>query len=87
MAMVNRTCTKCQQQKDVSRFGRNKSLKGGISYWCLDCWREYHTEYRQANRESIRERNRLYAVKYYKIRKARRMAAREKSAMENESRS
>ena len=81
MAMVKRTCTKCLQEKDVSQFGRNKGLKGGITYWCRQCWREYHAEYRQTNRESIRTRNRLYAVKYYKVRKARLMAARAKAAM------
>lgn len=87
MAIVNRTCTKCQKQKDIRRFGKSKSLKGGITYWCLDCWREYHAEYRQANRQRIRDRNRQYAVKYYKVRKASLMAARAKFAMEHKIRS
>ena len=85
MEMLNRTCTKCGQQKDANQFGRNKGLKGGITYWCLECWRKYNAEYRQTNRERIRERNRQYSIKYYKARKASRMAAREKSAMEYES--
>jgi hypothetical protein len=69
MEVVKRTCTKCRQQKDVGEFGKNKSLKGGISYWCLQCWRKYHAEYRERNREKIRARNREYSVRYYKAHK------------------
>ncbi len=84
MAVVERTCTKCRQQKDVGEFGKNKSLKGGISYWCLQCWRKYHAEYRERNREKIRTRNREYAVWYYKIRKERLKAARESGQLEKQ---
>jgi len=83
MARVLRTCTKCGQEKDIEDFGRNKSLKGGLSYWCLDCWRKYHAEYRERNREEIRTRNREYAVRYYKVRKARLKAIRESGQSQN----
>jgi hypothetical protein len=64
-----KTCTKCLESKPISKFGRSKSVKGGITYWCHDCWRSYHNEYRRKNRELIRERNRDYSIKYYSTHK------------------
>jgi DNA-directed RNA polymerase subunit RPC12/RpoP len=76
MEIATRTCTKCRKQKDVGQFGKNKRLKGGMSYWCLDCWREYHAEYRIENRYKIRARNREYSAKYYRAHKDKVKAAR-----------
>jgi hypothetical protein len=82
MEVGSRTCTKCLQQKTVSEFGKSKSLKSGLSYWCLECWRKYHAEYRQKNRELIRVRSREYSVRYYRAHKDQVKASRAKYRMQ-----
>jgi len=38
-------CTKCKQIKPLTEFGKNKQSKDGITYWCLQCKREYAKDY------------------------------------------
>ena len=87
MEVDSRTCTKCLQQKTVSEFGKSKSLKSGLSYWCLECWRKYHAEYREKNRELIRVRNREYSVRYYRTHRDQVKATRAKYRMQRQNES
>jgi len=38
-------CTKCKKSKDKSRFGKDKRLNVGLSYWCIKCEKEYQHAY------------------------------------------
>ena len=76
MKMETKTCTKCGQEKPLSEFGKDGGHKDGFSYWCFQCWRKYHAEYRDKNREKIKARNKEYWAKYYEKNKERLKAAR-----------
>lgn len=76
MEMKTKTCTRCGQEKPLSEFGKNRGLKDGFSYWCRQCWRKYHAEYREKNRARITAHNKQYWVGYYQEHKERIRAAR-----------
>ena len=56
-----KTCTKCKVEKDVVEFHKNKYKKDGLKSECKYCQKEY----REANKELIKERKK----KYYKANK------------------
>lgn len=35
--MSNKTCGKCKQELDISRFSKCKKQKDGLMYWCKMC--------------------------------------------------
>lgn len=68
-----KTCSKCQQVKSLSDFGKDKSKKDGLRTICKECdrarSRKYHhdnrnienqkwREWAKQNRETLREKNR-----------------------------
>ena len=56
-----KTCSKCKVKKPVSEFNKDKKTKDGLSYECKSCEREY----RQANKERMKE----YKKEYYQANK------------------
>lgn len=72
--VIARTCTKCNEMKEVCSFNRNSRRLGGVTSICKDCMKdhrshtresraEYVRKYYEANREQIAEKNQ----KYYQI--------------------
>ena len=64
---MQKTCTKCEQEKPLTDFVRLYSGKDGVTYDCKDCRNARQTKNRNANRESAlkresnwRENNREY---------------------------
>lgn len=53
-------CTKCKEVKDLTEFGKDKSMKDGLYSSCLVCKREDKRIYRENNREKVLERLRIY---------------------------
>jgi Recombination endonuclease VII len=46
-----KTCPSCGQTKSEAEFGRNRSLKDGLSFNCLDCNRQHNrARYRESRR-------------------------------------
>lgn len=41
---MNKTCTKCGQEKVIDLFSRSKSHAGGYSTWCKDCHKARRSE-------------------------------------------
>ena len=35
-----KTCTKCGRELPLSAFGKHRSMKDGLSYWCKECSRK-----------------------------------------------
>ena len=57
-----KTCWKCEQTKELTEFGPNKSKPDGLSSECRPCKREQDREYAAKNRERVNVR----AKKWYK---------------------
>jgi len=68
---LTKICPKCQAEKSVSEFGKNKYNKDGLQYWCRDCRRQYQQnhkkeiaifqkQYYQDNKKQLLENNRQY---------------------------
>ena len=51
--MTIKTCTKCEQEKELIEFSKDKSRKDGYQSQCKCCVREY----RQANKKEIAEKS------------------------------
>jgi hypothetical protein len=52
---MNKKCTKCQEEKNISLFNKNKNTKDGLNYWCTPCKLQYQKENRtkeKANRNA-----------------------------------
>ena len=56
-----KTCSTCKIQKDPEGFNKDKSKKDGLHGKCKACKVIYSAEYREVNREKIRENR----AKYY----------------------
>ena len=59
--MKTKTCIKCKEKKSIKEFGRNKSSKDGLNYYCKQCANKYSKEYRIKNLNKLRRRARIYS--------------------------
>lgn len=59
--MKTKICTKCKVDKALSEFGKNRTTKDGLRYWCKTCRLEDNRSYRQKNKEAVKE----YRQRYY----------------------
>lgn len=51
-----KVCTKCNIEKDLDCFAKNKYSKDGLRNDCRDCYRETRRIYRQNNKEKLKEK-------------------------------
>lgn len=58
--MTMKTCTKCNEEKALSEFHKNKCKKDGLQYTCKACVCAYKEAYHTANREKIAEKQKRY---------------------------
>ena len=67
-------CTKCGEEKDLSKFSKKTDSRDGYRSSCKKCEREYkednkerlsiaNSEYRKNNKEKIKERDSIYYIK------------------------
>lgn len=50
-----KTCSDCGQAKPLDQFSPRKSTKDGLNYKCRECTSLRNREYREANRERLRQ--------------------------------
>lgn len=55
-----KVCTKCQSEKAVTDFHRDKSKTDGLRAWCKDCVSAHQSVYTKANRERITQVHAAY---------------------------
>jgi len=56
MSVKTKKCKKCNVEKSLDEFVKNKSCKDGRAGTCLDCWHAYQSEYYQKNKDRINKR-------------------------------
>ena len=60
-----KVCNKCGQEKELCEFNKDKRNKDGHKNQCKSCKKEYRKDYRNENKEKIRERQKEYDKKRY----------------------
>lgn len=55
-----KTCTKCNTEKDESCFKVRKERKGALNSMCRDCCSIQRREYKDKNKEKLRQNNKEY---------------------------
>lgn len=60
--MQTKVCKKCEIEKDICFFQKDKSKKDGYRNSCKECQREYHKNYYEANRHHINEKNTKWKI-------------------------
>lgn len=55
-----KVCTKCSENKPLTEYHRNKTLKDGYRNECKPCVRKYREAYNSANKDKIRARDKAY---------------------------
>ena len=54
-------CSKCNKEKSLDEFGKDKYKKGGVSSWCKKCCNERNKNWKVVNSEKVNK----YKRKYY----------------------
>jgi len=58
-----KVCSKCKEVKDESEFYKDKSKKDGLRPDCKVCVKKQDIQYRQKNKDKIKERKKKYCLK------------------------
>lgn len=56
-----KTCGKCNTEKDLFEFNKNKSKKDGHSNYCKKCSSNWYKKYYQSNKNKIKMKNNIWA--------------------------
>lgn len=62
---MTRYCPSCQQEKDISNYGKNNSYKDGYQVYCDSCLKKKRTEYYNKNKQKLINKS----INYYNKRK------------------
>lgn len=55
-----KTCTKCNEEKELTEFHKASSNRDGLRYWCKPCVAEYKKRHYAENKEAKAEYDRRY---------------------------
>lgn len=55
-----RVCQKCNQDKSIKEFSKDKTRKDGLAKWCKLCASEYFKAYRKNNKEILKQKHKRY---------------------------
>jgi hypothetical protein len=66
--MKTKRCGKCDKQKNITNFYKDKTVKDGLCFSCIVCCKKYKKEYYLKNKETINSKN---TINYYKNKKKR----------------
>lgn len=58
-----KVCTKCLAEKELDEYNKYKKSKDGLNYWCRACCNAEKKAYRESNKGSVSEANRVYYEK------------------------
>lgn len=58
--MKTKICSKCNQEKEITCFGKDKNRKDGFSFYCKDCKKEEFKLYYNHNKQKINEKHKEY---------------------------
>jgi superfamily II helicase len=47
--MTTKICPKCKEEKETTKFNKNKRTKSGISVYCKECEKERNSNFRKSN--------------------------------------
>jgi len=56
---MKKTCTRCQNTKEISEFHNNIAQNDGLDTWCIECRKQYRKEY--MSKENAERRRKEHA--------------------------
>lgn len=62
--MITKKCSKCNLDKIISSFQKQKSSKDGLQGWCCSCKREYVNDWRKNNPDKVKITKMRYREKH-----------------------
>lgn len=71
--MKTKVCSRCKEEKSLSKFYKDKSKKSGVVSWCKECRSKKHKEWRKNNPEKVKEINKRFREKNLHYHKEYRM--------------
>jgi len=60
--MKTKVCSKCEEEKDLSEFYKQKKKKDGLRSQCKTCMNDFNKEYGKLNKEKVNEIKYKYTV-------------------------
>jgi hypothetical protein len=61
-AMLTKVCVKCGVEKDVGDYHKRKDRKEGVYSWCKVCFKQYHAQRYESNKEVELEKRKSWYV-------------------------
>ena len=58
--MKIKKCPKCEEEKSIDNFSKDRRSKSGLTYFCKECNNKKAKEYRKANKEVIKIKRKNY---------------------------
>ncbi len=62
--MITKKCSKCDLDKRISSFQKQKSSKDGFQSWCCSCKRDYVNDWRGKNKDKVKAAKMRYREKH-----------------------
>lgn len=59
--LIEKQCTGCKETKSISLFTFNKTVVGGYSLYCTNCWKIKNTKNYKRNPDKIKQQTALWA--------------------------
>jgi hypothetical protein len=56
----SKVCTRCNKTQEVRLFSKDKTRVDGLHKWCFLCAKEYQRQYREKNKEKVKQKNSNY---------------------------
>lgn len=63
---MTKKCIRCNSEKDISEFNKNKKLKDGLQFYCRKCQNKINVNWNHANVDRVRETSLDWHYRNYK---------------------
>lgn len=67
---ITKVCSKCEKEKSITDFSKNKPRKGGLQCWCKQCLTEYqqiHKIESNKSKKKYQQTHKVEKAKYMKM--------------------
>ena len=81
--MAYKICKRCNEEKDVSNFGKHSAKKNGLDTYCKVCKKLFRAKWLEENKEEYKESKTICDAKWYSNNRDKKIATNNKWKSEN----